>query len=92
MTEEKLYKIRVRGIVQGVFFRKSTFEKATQLGLSGFVKNEEDGSVFIEARGTAEDLNSLLAWCNEGPPRAEVEAVDFHEAELKDFDGFSIKR
>lgn len=92
MTEQRLYKIRVRGIVQGVFFRKSTFETASRLGLKGFVKNEEDGSVYIEAQGATPALQSLLDWCQEGPPRAEVEAVDFNEEEPKDFDGFSIKR
>ncbi|MEQ9567382.1 MAG: acylphosphatase, partial [Pseudomonadales bacterium] len=43
------YRIHVVGRVQGVFFRASTREKATSLGLKGWVMNQHDGSVLIEA-------------------------------------------
>jgi acylphosphatase len=48
---KKHFNIRISGRVQGVFFRASTKAKAEELGISGFVQNEPDGSVYIEAEG-----------------------------------------
>tara|TARA_R110000850_G_scaffold260905_1_gene388625 strand:- start:4 stop:282 length:279 start_codon:yes stop_codon:yes gene_type:complete len=92
MTEPRLVAIRIRGIVQGVFFRKTTQQKAVQLGITGTVKNKDDGSVYIEACGTPEALKALVEWCHEGPPRAEVESVETKDMEFKEFKDFSIKR
>ena len=52
----KHYNIRIFGIVQGVYFRASTKMEADRLGVNGFVQNEMDGSVYIEAEGSAEQL------------------------------------
>ena len=84
--------IRVSGKVQGVFYRASTRDKARSLGLCGFVKNETDGSVYIEAEGDKEKLDQLVAWCKQGPPNAQVENVETTEGKLKNFDQFDIKR
>ena len=84
--------IRVSGKVQGVFYRASTRDKARSLGLCGFVKNEADGSVYIEAEGDKEKLEQLVAWCKQGPPNAQVENVETTEGKLKNFDQFDIKR
>ena len=92
MTEPKLIAIHVKGIVQGVFFRKTTQQKAAQLGITGSVKNKDDGSVYIEACGTDDALKTLLEWCNEGPPRAEVESVETKELVFKEYKDFTIKR
>ena len=66
----------VHGLVQGVFFRASTEEKARSLGISGWVRNCSDGTVEIHAEGPRDRLDQLIAWCHEGPPRAEVQKVD----------------
>lgn len=86
------YNIKVTGRVQGVWFRDSTRRKASELGISGFVRNERDGSVFIEAEGAPESLNKLIEWCREGPPNAKVEDVATEQASLRNYAGFEIRR
>lgn len=88
----KHYIISVIGKVQGVYYRKSTQREALRLGLKGFVKNQEDGSVYIEAEGDEEGLQELVAWCKSGPERAEVSEVKVEEAPLQNFKQFEIKR
>jgi len=85
-------KIRVEGQVQGVFFRQSTKEKANQLGIKGTVQNCEDDSVEIVATGTKEQLNQLVAWCWQGPPKAIVTNVTSQDLSLQQFYNFSIIR
>lgn len=72
---EKQVEITVKGEVQGVNYRFYTQEKAVSLGLKGFVKNEQDGSVKIIARGRQKDLEKLVRWCKNGPMYASVEDV-----------------
>lgn len=80
MTTLKLWKMRVTGHVQGVYYRATTKHKAQELGLTGFVRNEKDGSVYIEVQGPEEDLQLLYQWCLEGPPGSDVERIDLVEA------------
>jgi len=81
--------IKVYGLVQGVFFRYTTRKVARNLGLTGFVKNMSDGSVYIEAEGPEDKLFKLLNFCKVGPKYAEVEKVDFEFEEPQDrFKGF----
>lgn len=88
----KCRRIRIYGKVQGVWFRASTKQKADQLGLKGIVKNENDGSVYVEVRGGAEILKQFLDWCKKGPELANVREVNIEEMEMKDFSGFEILR
>jgi acylphosphatase len=69
----------VSGRVQGVSYRASTAHEARRLGLTGWVKNLDDGSVELEAQGSAEAVDQLLTWCKQGPPAARVTAVDVDE-------------
>jgi acylphosphatase len=85
-------KIRITGRVQGVFFRQSTQERALNFGLKGTVRNCEDDSVEIIATGEREQLDKLIAWCREGPPRAKVDNVKTQELSLQQFNHFSIIR
>ncbi|HEV8506240.1 MAG TPA: acylphosphatase [Chitinophagaceae bacterium] len=85
-------KIKVEGDVQGVFFRQSTQEKATELGIKGTVKNCSDDSVEIIATGSKEQLDKLITWCWEGPPRASVTNVTTQDLSLQQFYKFSIIR
>ncbi len=84
--------ILVKGKVQGVFFRQSTREKATELGLTGEVKNKDDGSVSIIATGLPDQLDALAQWCQEGPARAKVISVHVENLPLQEFHDFNIVR
>ena len=84
--------INVTGKVQGVFFRASTLDQAKALGLNGFVRNEHDGSVYIEAEGSVEHLDKFIAWCKQGPPSAHVDQCIVKEDKLRHFHDFSIQR
>lgn len=66
--------LKIYGKVQGVFFRDSTQRKAKELNLSGWVRNEPDGTVQIVAEGEEKDLKELIEWCRAGG--AEYTRVD----------------
>ncbi len=66
----------VSGRVQGVFFRSATAENADKFGLRGWVRNLSDGRVEIVAEGDKEAARSLIDWCYEGPPAAQVNDVE----------------
>lgn len=82
--------ITVSGKVQGVFFRASVKAVADQLGVKGFVKNQKDGSVYIEAEGDEFSLDAFLEFCNEGPEKAIVEKVEVVESDLKNYRNFEV--
>jgi len=82
--------ITVKGKVQGVFYRKSTKAVADQLGVRGFILNEPNGDVYMEAEADNSTLDMFLDWCNEGPEDAEVNAVESHEGELKNYRNFEV--
>jgi len=82
--------IKIFGKVQGVYFRANTKDKADNLRLKGFVKNEDDGSVYIEVEGDNTKLTNFISWCKVGPPNASVEKVDIEEGKLKNFEVFEI--
>ncbi len=84
--------ITVSGKVQGVYYRHSTKEMATTLGITGYVKNLVDGNVYIIATGTKEQLDKLAGWCRQGPTKASVAGIEVQESPLLQFDGFSIQR
>ena len=84
--------ILISGKVQGVFFRASAKEKADELGIYGFVRNQPDGQVYIEAEGDQERLNLFEMWCKQGPRRADVRHTKVEEGSLKHFFDFSILR
>jgi acylphosphatase len=65
--------------VQGVFFRREARVAAMKLGLSGFVRNEDDGSVYAEAEGAPEAVGGFIRWCRRGPENARVEEVRVEE-------------
>lgn len=88
----KHYTIRVYGKVQGVFYRASSQEKAAELGLTGWVKNEVDGSVLIGAEGPEDKLQDFISWCHKGPTKASVEKVTYAEDELQEYESFEVKR
>ncbi|MDZ7848360.1 MAG: acylphosphatase [Owenweeksia sp.] len=92
MNTTKAFRISVSGKVQGVFFRKSTEQKARELGIKGFVRNEDDGSVLIEAEGQASAMTALVNWAKHGPPGAEVRSVQQEETDRQGYMDFKIRQ
>ncbi len=85
-------RIHVTGKVQGVWYRKSAWQEAVRLKLSGTVKNLPDGSVLVHAQGERTTLDTFLAWCAVGPPLAIVANVEVEELGIGVYSGFSIER
>jgi len=90
MTRRRIHVV-VRGRVQGVFFRASTAETAGRLGVTGWVRNLSDGGVELEAEGTDEALEALLAFCWKGPERALVDEVVVAHPPLQGDAGFRVE-
>jgi acylphosphatase len=89
---KKHFNIRISGKVQGVFFRASTKDKADELGVKGFVRNETDGSVYVEAEGEGETVSKFIEWCRHGPRLARVDHCEVWEDENRNFSAFEISR
>ena len=83
---------RVRGRVQGVGFRWWTRSRARALGLTGTVRNVPDGSVEVRVRGTEPDVAELRRMLRQGPPGAQVEAVEELPPAPVSGDSFEIVR
>lgn len=86
------YKITVKGIVQGVFYRRTTLEKAEEIGVFGWVMNLKNGDVYIEAEATKEILDLFLEYCHKGPEKAIVSSVEYEIGNLENFEKFEIIR
>ena len=82
----------ISGIVQGVWFRASTKQKAEQLGLTGWVRNASDGCVEAVFEGDGQLVNQMIEWCHHGPPQSRVNNVNIkNQDSTNGFDGFSIR-
>ena len=66
---------RITGRVQGVGFRYNTRRQARRLRLTGWVRNNPDGSVEVQAEGDKDKLESMISWLKKGPPGARVDDV-----------------
>ena len=78
----------IEGRVQGVFFRESTRRAAQPLGITGYAKNMEDGSVQVLACGELSALNRLAEWLKQGPPMAQVDRLKWIVSSSKCPDSF----
>nr|WP_294875216.1 acylphosphatase [uncultured Pedobacter sp.] len=88
--ETKHIDIKITGKVQGVSFRATTKAVADQMGIRGMVRNEKDGSLYLEAEGDDTLLEVFVEWCNEGPDRAKIENVEVTPGEVKNYQNFEI--
>lgn len=80
-----------KGRVQGVWFRANTQKKAKELGLTGWVRNLEDGSVESVIEGPHHLVDEMIHWCSNEQPFASVAEVEEIEEEFTgDFKGFDI--
>lgn len=80
----------VSGRVQGVFYRASTRQKATELGCSGFARNLPDGRVEVLAVGEPQAVQGLLDWLWRGSPASEVKLVEVQELALEDLEDLPV--
>jgi len=69
-------RVRIHGVVQGVYFRQSTRRQAQAAGVTGWVRNCSDGSVEAVFEGEASAVADVVAWCHQGPAAAYVSQVD----------------
>lgn len=86
-------KLTITGHVQGVFFRANGKEKAQELGLTGWIKNDSEGSVSACVQGLEKPVQTFIDWCQEGPPSAQVESINIEKTEgkpEKSFENFEI--
>lgn len=82
----------IHGHVQGVYFRQSTQEQASHLGLRGWVRNRRAGTVEMVAEGEAERIESLMTWCHRGPQAARVDRVERIDGEPAGLpEGFNVR-
>jgi acylphosphatase len=78
--------------VQGVGFRASTADEARRLGVVGWVRNQLDGTVEVEAGGDDAQVDALMAWLKRGPPSARVTGVDIVNLAVAQMpDGFDVR-
>lgn len=87
---KKHLNITVTGKVQGVFFRVGAKAVADQLGVKGFVANQPNGNVYIEAEAEETFMEMFLEWCQEGAEHAVITGVETHEGELKNYRNFEV--
>ena len=81
----------VLGRVQGVCYRMCARDEAARLGLTGWVRNQRDGSVEIVAEGNDAALREFLAWCRHGPPHARVaDLIEDYSPASGEFDEFRV--
>ena len=91
MADRTALRATVHGRVQGVGFRATTVDRAQQLGLLGWVRNEDDGAVRVHAEGAAKAVQELRAFLNEGPPGAAVERVEEEPAKVEGHEQFAVR-
>jgi acylphosphatase len=84
--------VRVRGRVQGVFFRAWTREQAAELGVGGWVRNCADGSVEVHVEGEEGAVEQLVDRVSSGPPGARVDDVQIQTADPAHLSGFEVRR
>jgi len=85
------YQIFIRGRVQNVGFRYFAFKTARMLNLSGFVRNEPDGSVYIEVEGDKANIRSFIRALEKGPSWARVDQIDVSDIPLQQYSDFIVK-
>ncbi len=81
----------MRGEVQGVFFRDTTMRKALELGVFGWVRNAEDGTVLVHAEGPEAAVSKLTEFLCDGPPAARVEEVEVEKTKVEGHEQFAVR-
>jgi len=84
-------KVKITGLVHGVFFRASLARVAAQEGVAGWVRNVPDGSVESVLEGEEKAVRKVVDWARRGPPRSRVDSVKTERQELRNLKGFRIE-
>jgi len=84
-------RVVVHGRVQGVFFRDSCERMASSAGVSGWVRNRNDGAVEAVFEGEADAVERMVGWAREGPRRADIDRVEVSEEEPVGESGFRVR-
>lgn len=84
--------VLISGRVQGVGYRMSTVDLATDLGLSGWVRNLADGRVEAVFEGSRDVVEEMIHWCQQGPPGAVVKDVAVEYEQPQGIQGFQVSR
>jgi len=87
---KKRIHIKIYGRVQGVWFRKWAQSKADEFGISGWVKNESNGSLGLQAEGNEAGLSRFVEECHAGPEKAIITDLITEDIESVDEEGFNI--
>jgi acylphosphatase len=82
----------ISGRVQGVGYRFSTQDAATEFGVTGWVRNLPDGRVEAVFEGTEAQVKQMLDWCQQGPRGAIVKGVEVQSEAVEGLNGFEIRR
>ncbi len=91
MSDTTAIRATVRGAVQGVGFRDVTVRRARRDGVLGWVRNQDDGTVYVHAEGPPDAVDDLVAFLNEGPRGAQVDAVDVEKVKVEGHEQFAIR-
>jgi acylphosphatase len=91
MANEERAHVLVSGRVQGVSFRDATRSQAEQLGLSGWVRNTQDGRVEAVFEGDTDTVRQMIDWCESGPSSADVEDVSVENEQPEGLSGFEVR-
>lgn len=92
MKETIQVKVIIEGMVQGVFYRASTRDRAQMLGLNGWVKNMPDRTVHALFQGSPDTIDQMIEWCWQGSPASRVDHVHTEQQEPeKDFIDFKVR-
>ena len=92
-TQTKIARhVRISGHVQGVFFRASTRDRATSRGVTGWIRNNPDGTVEAVLEGGPDDVEAIESWMRGGgPSRARVEDVTARDVEPEGATAFEVR-
>ena len=84
-------RVVVRGRVQGVFFRDALRQQAHESGVSGWVRNRDDGTVEAVLEGSDDAVARVVDFCRHGPRRADVDDVEVVDEAAEGISGFSVR-
>ena len=91
MSDTTIFRLRIKGRVQGVGYREWAIGEALARGLDGWIRNRSDGSVEMLIAGPDETIKDMLGACTRGPDAAQVENIDIHNETDAPPPGFARK-
>lgn len=92
MKEKIRAHVVLSGRVQGVYYRQNTVKQAQKLGLSGWIRNLNDGKVEAVFEGEKENIEKIVNWAKKGPFFARVSSLKIEWQKYKgEFNNFGVK-